>query len=92
MEEGAKLNIYDPQVKFEQIQMDLSLEKFAWDGPAHTLKAKYAPIHLLGLLLLFHCNPCLLQINRTPREHHKTAASQQFNNEPLCKPNQASAP
>ena len=41
MEEGAKLKIYDPQVKFEQIQMDLSLNKFEWDAPANTLKAKY---------------------------------------------------
>ncbi|NJR43767.1 MAG: hypothetical protein HC767_15040 [Akkermansiaceae bacterium] len=45
MEEGAKLKIYDPQVSFQQIQMDLSLNKFEWDGPAHTLKAKCAPSH-----------------------------------------------
>lgn len=45
MEEGAKLKIYDPQVKFEQIQMDLSLNKFEWDAPANTLKAKYVLPH-----------------------------------------------
>lgn len=51
MEEGAKLKIYDPQVSFDQIQMDLSLNKFEWDGPAHTLKAKYVlfPLFCLGM-------------------------------------------
>jgi hypothetical protein len=50
MEEGAKLRIYDPQVSFEQIKMDLSLEKFEWDRPSHTLKAKCAPGSLSNAL------------------------------------------
>ncbi|KAL8142294.1 hypothetical protein V2J09_015326 [Rumex salicifolius] len=31
----AKLSIYDPQVTEDQIQRDLSMNKFDWDHPAH---------------------------------------------------------
>jgi UDPglucose 6-dehydrogenase len=33
--DNAILNIYDPQVTEDQIQRDLSMNKFDWDHPAH---------------------------------------------------------
>ncbi|XP_021893216.1 UDP-glucose 6-dehydrogenase 1-like [Carica papaya] len=35
LEDKAQLSIYDPQVNLEQIQRDLSMEKFDWDHPIH---------------------------------------------------------
>lgn len=35
LRDKAFLNIYDPQVTKDQIQRDLSLNKFDWDHPAH---------------------------------------------------------
>lgn len=72
------LKIYDPQVKFEQIQMDLSLEKFAWDGPAHTLKATYAPGHpcacanVLCCTTLFSCRSSLAHTSSHAEHNNST--------------------
>ena len=46
LDEGAKLRIYDPKVSEQQINLDLSLDKFAWDAPGNTFKKKYALIAL----------------------------------------------
>ncbi|KAK1363459.1 UDP-glucose 6-dehydrogenase [Heracleum sosnowskyi] len=35
IDDKAKLSIYDPQVTEDQIQRDLTLNKFDWDHPAH---------------------------------------------------------
>ncbi|KAL8150218.1 hypothetical protein V2J09_020026 [Rumex salicifolius] len=35
LDDKAKLSIYDPQVTEDQIQRDLSMNKYDWDHPAH---------------------------------------------------------
>ena len=46
LDEGAKLRIYDPKVSEQQINLDLSLDKFAWDAPGNTFKKKCALVTL----------------------------------------------
>jgi hypothetical protein len=60
MEEGAKLRIYDPKVTEEQVQLDLSLDKFAWDAPGNTFKRGCG---LLSTLYVLMCTGCFRDVS-----------------------------
>jgi UDPglucose 6-dehydrogenase len=53
------LSIYDPQVIEDQIQRDLSMNKFDWDHPAHLQPMSLPVIKQVSIVWCLKCIDCI---------------------------------